>query len=198
MAVKVIGITGQVGSGKTTVATIMKETYGAYMLIADAIGHDCMNKGGISYEYILNYFGESILDKEENIDRKVLGSIVFQDEEKLEILNSMIHPFVMNYIIDEIKRIKTEKKDGYIIIESALLIEAGYKEICDEIWYIQVDAEEREQRLIRNRGYTKEKIQSMLKNQLSEEEFLKHATHVIYNNGEIQEIKSQLEYLLVV
>ncbi len=198
MAIKIIGITGQVGSGKTTVANIMREIYGAHILIADSIANELMQKGGISYRLICNNFGDSILDEEGNINKKLLSEIVFQDIEKLEILSSLIHPFVMNYIFDEIRIISKEANDGYIVIESAILIEAGYKEICDEVWYVQVNEQEREHRLIHSRGYTKEKIQSILKNQLSNEEFIQNASHIIYNNGELESIKEQLKYILVV
>lgn len=197
MAIKIIGITGQVGSGKSTVAKLIQERCSAHLLIADDIGRRLMDKDNISYGLIVNYFGKEIVNDDLSINRNKLGEIVFRDPDKLETLNSFIHPYVMNEVFDEIQRIKKEYKEGIILIEAAILIESGYKEICDEIWYVAISQEVRENRLKTNRGYSLEKIMEILKNQLSDEEFRANATMTINNNGNLEDIIAQIEHLLV-
>lgn len=194
--VKVIGITGQVGSGKSTVAQVMRDEFGAYLLNTDQIAHDLMAKGGISYELIVSHFGCRILDEAQEIDRKVLGQIVFENPRELEELNAMVHPFVMNVVMDEISRYCAEHDKGSILVETAILIESGYMEICDEVWYVRTSDAVRRQRLKESRGYTDEKIDSILANQLSDEEILKHNVKIFQNDAGIEEIKAQIELLL--
>lgn len=197
MALKIIGITGQVGSGKSTVANIMKDSFNAHLILTDIIAHDYMKKGAICYQLIINYFGNDILDESGEIDRRKLSQIVFKDSTKLNDLNDMVHPYVMNYVFDEIRRLKKENRVEYVIIETALLIEAGYKEICDEVWYVTISDETRRERLRKSRGYSDEKIASILKNQLEEKIMHENSTGIIDNNGEMDEIIKQIELLLV-
>ncbi|ROR29359.1 dephospho-CoA kinase [Mobilisporobacter senegalensis] len=197
MALKIIGITGQVGSGKSTVADIMKDKYGAHLILTDVIAHELMKKGAVCYQLIVNYFGKGIVDEVGEIDRSKLSQIVFHDSEKLADLNDMVHPYVMNYAFDEIRRLTKENKVDYVVIETALLIEAGYKEICDEVWAVTVSSKVRKERLSRSRGYSDEKIESILKNQLKDEIIRENATGIINNNGTIDEIIKQIELLLV-
>lgn len=196
MNLKIIGITGQVGSGKSTVADIMKEKYGAYLILTDNIAHDLMRKGAICYRLIVNYFGEKILDDMEEIDRNKLSQIVFRDPVKLSDLNDMVHPYVMNFVFDEIKRLKSAGNVVYIVIETALLIEAGYKEICDEVWAVTISDKVRSERLKKSRGYSDKKIASILKNQLKDEIIRENSTSFICNNGDRNELEKQIELLI--
>ena len=198
MDLKIIGITGQVGSGKSTVANIMKEKYGAHLILTDNIAHDLMKKGSICYGLIVNYFGETILDEKKEIDRNKLSQIVFKDSLKLSDLNDIIHPYVMNYVFDEINRLNMEGHVKYLVIETALLIEAGYKEICDEVWAVTLLDQVRRERLKKSRGYSDEKIDSILKNQLEDEIIQKNATNIIINNGDKQQLADQIKQLLLV
>lgn len=194
---KIIGLTGGVGSGKSTVAHILKEEYGAYLCIADEIGHKAMKLGESPYHQIVEFFGKDILDNNQDIDREKLGRLVFQDLNKLNILNSFIHPYVYEDIVETISNLKNRKIITLVVVESAILIEAGYTKICDEIWYVSASKELRSRRLMEDRGYTIEKIQRVMENQLDEAEFCQNSTRILYNNGDIQEIKRQLEIFLV-
>lgn len=198
MDLKIIGITGQVGSGKSTVANIMKEKYGAHLILTDNIAHDLMKKGGICYGLIVNDFGETILDERKEIDRNKLSQIVFKDSVKLSDLNDMAHPYVMNYVFDEINRLNIAGNVKYLVIETALLIEAGYKEICDEVWAVTLLDKVRRERLKKSRGYSDEKIDSILKNQLEDEIIQRNATNIIINNGDKQQLADQIKQLLLV
>ena len=133
---KVIGITGGIGSGKSLVADIMIKKYKAYLINSDSIAKEQMMPGGVSYEGVVEYFGKQILMEDGTIDKGKLSKIVFSDKDKLLKLNSLTHP---NVLI-EVQRIIAHKRDSRIvpfcIIETALMIEAGYDFVCDEVWYV--------------------------------------------------------------
>lgn len=189
----IIGVTGGVGCGKSTVLEFLYEQYGASIYKADEIGHKIMEKDMPAYKKIVEYFGTEILDKSACIDRKKLGAIAFNDEEKLEFLNSIIHPGVQDYIINGILAEYTNESHRLFVIEAALLIEAGYKNICTELWYIYADKDERIKRLISSRGYSREKCESIINNQLSEEIFRANSDFVVNNENDFNITKNQIE-----
>jgi dephospho-CoA kinase len=193
---KVIGVTGGVGSGKSVVLSILEEEYGAKTILADLVAHDLMQPGGKSYEEIIAAFGMEILNLNQTIDRQKLGSIVFGDEAKLAQLNAITHPNVKEEIKNRIAAIKEAGNASMILLEAALLIEAGYEDVYDELWYIFVKKETRYERLRIGRGYTREKTDSIMANQLSEEVFREHADVVIDNSGSVEETKTQIRGIL--
>ena len=188
----VIGITGGVGCGKSTVLDVLKNKYGAAVIEADKVGHTVMEKGTDAYYQILDCFSNQILDENDNIDRKKLGAIVFADESLLMKLDGIIHPAVKSYIKTFIANEKS-KGTSLIIVEAALLIEAGYRDICDCFWYIFVDVEKRISRLMDSRGYTLEKIHQIMNNQLSEKEFKDNTDDVIDNNGDLNDLMVSID-----
>lgn len=194
---KVIGITGGVGSGKSTASNLLQKHWNAHIIITDEVARDLMRKGNISYKRIVEYFGDGILDVDQEIDRKRLSEIVFADKEALQKLNSFTHPDVRDFVLAEIKRVKEQGEAEFIVVETALLIEAGYQEFCDEIWYVTAKESVRRERLRRFRGYSDEKIDRIINNQLSDEEYKKHCTVVLDNSGDLEGIRHQLELILV-
>ena len=189
---KVIGITGGVGAGKSSVLSILKEDYGAQVLEADKIGHQVMDPGMVCYSQVVNRFGKEILKRDGSIDRGLLGGIVFSDEDALASLNAIIHPAVKQ----EIKRRIAESKSKLIAVEAALLLEDHYDEFCDQVWYIFVPQKERIRRLMESRGYSREKCLSVMDNQLPEEEFFKRCKTVIDNSRNIRYTKEQIDKIL--
>lgn len=201
---KIIGLMGGVGSGKSTVADILEKKYGAHLIITDEIAKRLYEKGEESYQKIVSYFGTGILNKDGEINRKKLSEIVFVDKDKLEKLNSFVHPLVMKCVIEEIDEIKAtnehkqkEKQVKYIVIETALLIEAGYRDLCDTVWYVAVEQEVRKQRLMNIRGYSEEKINAILKNQMSDKDYSDNCDEILYNNGELYDLEKKIQFLLV-
>lgn len=192
---KVIGLTGGVGSGKSTIGNLMVEKFGITLVVSDEIGHLCMEPGQEAYKKIIEIFGENILDAEQKIDRKKLGTVVFGNEENLKILNAIIHPAVRNYVEKKIAEAE-EKQEQYFVLESAILLQAGFGDICDEIWYVQVSEQTRRERLKASRGYSDEKIDSILKSQWSDAQFLEKADKTIWNEGELSRVVRQIEELL--
>ena len=190
--VKVIGVTGGVGSGKSVVLSILEKDYHAETILADLVAHDLMQPGGKSYEDIVEAFGDGILNDDGTIDRVKLGNIVFHDAEKLQKLNAITHPNVKEEIKNRIQKIREQGTASMILLEAALLIESGYEDVYDELWYIYVDRETRYRRLQEGRGYTREKTDSIMQKQLTEEQFRKYADVVIDNSHSIEETKQQI------
>lgn len=194
---KVIGITGGAGSGKSAVMDLIERHFSAYCILTDDVARELMKRGEKSYQLVVEYFGKEILNDEQEIDRLKLSRIVFQNPEKLEKLNSFTHPYVKKTIIKEIDKIKKENNFQFIFIEAAILIEAGFADICDEIWYIFAAEELRRRRLKESRGYSDEKIDSIVKNQLSEKKFRDICRHTIENNGNLDDVLGKIEDILV-
>ena len=193
---KIIGITGGIGTGKSLVLSILKTKYDAYIVEADKVAHILMKKGEPAYIEIVNAFGNSVLDKETGeLDRASLGSLVMNDKEKLNVLNSIVHPLVKDYILSDIEK-KRKEDITYYVIEAALLIQDGYKQICDEIWAIITDKDIRIERLKKNRNYTIEKADGFIKNQPSDDFFIDNSDRIIYNNTDEGDLIKAIDEIL--
>ena len=188
----ILGITGAVGAGKSTIMNRLKEQYGAYTIQADQVGHLLMKKGQICYEAILKQFGDGILAENGEIDRKKLGGIVFSNRRLLLKLNKIIHPAVKQYILDQIEN-QRRKGCKLFVMEAALLLEEHYDAICDDLWYIYVNDEVRRVRLKADRGYSDEKITEILENQLEDVIFREHCRYVVENNGDLNQTYEQID-----
>ena len=193
---KIIGITGGIGTGKSLVLSILKTKYDAYIVEADKVAHILMKKGEPAYIEIVNAFGTSVLDKETGeLDRASLGSLVMNDKEKLNVLNSIVHPLVKDYLLSDIEKMRKEDIT-YYVIEAALLIQDGYKQICDEIWAIITDKDIRFERLKKNRNYTIEKADGFIKNQPSDDFFIDNSDRIIYNNTDEGDLIKAIDEIL--
>lgn len=188
---KVIGVTGGVGAGKSEILNYIADHWNAAVVEADEVGYLVMLPGKPCFAPIVELFGPGILKEDGTLDREKIAEQVFQNEEQLDKLNAIVHPAVKNYIKKAIERERKNETD-YFIVEAALLIEDKYDEICDELWYIYADEETRTERLMKNRGYSPEKIREIFSNQLSEEEFSSHCDFELDNSGDFQETKEQI------
>lgn len=187
----VLGLTGGVGSGKSTVADILKNEFGAALILSDNVAKDMMKKGNESYEVVVEHFSKDILDEEGNIDNNKLSKIVFCDENELNWLNNATHPIVIRRIKDIIDEFKKEDRK-LIVLESALLAKSGCDDICDHIWYVCTDDDERIIRLGNDRGYSKDKSKSIFNNQDSNEYYSDTSDEIIYNNAGLIELKEKV------
>lgn len=192
---KVIGLTGGVGSGKSTVTEILKDL-GYQAVQTDAIGKDLMRPGEAGYREIVLFFGDSILQEDGQIDRNRLAKIIFHEPRKKSVVESIIHPLVKRRVIDAVTEARIRGDADYFFVESALLYEDHYETVCDEFWYVYAPESVRRQRLKASRGYSDEKIDSILKSQLSDKSFRSICTQVIDNSGDRQKTKGCLEKLL--
>ena len=190
---KVLGITGGVGAGKSTVLAYLSERYQARVIQADWAAHVLEQPGQECYRRIVDAFGKEILGTDGAIDRRLLGSIVFSGRESLEKLNGIVHPAVREYIIQEIRKERLAGMAPFMVIEAALLIEEHYDEICDELWYIYTREEIRQQRLADSRGYSPEKVRQIFASQSGEEVYRAACRVVIDNNGTVEEAFAQID-----
>jgi dephospho-coA kinase len=191
----VIGITGGIGSGKSLVTKFLQAKFGAAVIDTDTVGHEVMEIGTKAYYEILETFGKEVLAKDESIDRKILGDLVFANEEMLSKLNDIIHPAVEAEVDKRIEDFN-KKNYKYIALETALMIKVGYNRKCDKVWYVYADKDVRLKRLYYNRGLDRVKAAKIIDNQNSDEEFRKIADAVIDNSGTEEETLVQIKKIL--
>ena len=189
---KIIGVTGGVGAGKSTVLNYLEKRYGAKLILADLVGHEVMEPGHEAYEQVVKAFGQEIVSEDKTIDRKALGAIVFADEKKRMILNRIIHPAVRQEILRRLEAAELLHL-SYAVVEAALFLEENYDAFCDETWYIYTDEKIRRQRLKESRGYSDERIDQIFRSQKTHEEFQKRCMFMIDNNGSEEETFRQID-----
>ena len=180
---KVIGITGGVGAGKSTILSILKENTNCIIIMADDLAKSLCLKGERCYEPLIELLGRDVLEDSGEINKSKMADRIFNNPSLLEAVNGIIHPAVKCYIKEQIESEKTNGVYDYFFIEAALLIEDGYKEIVDEMWYIYTSEEVRRKRLKESRGYSDSKIDNILKSQLSDKEFRDNSDFVIDNSN---------------
>lgn len=190
---RVIGITGGVGAGKSEVLDYLAANCNCRVIKADQAAHQLEEPEQACYGPLKALFGKEILDAAGKIDRQKMAARIFGDSELLQKVNGIVHPAVKAYLLSEIGRERESGERDFLFIEAALLIEEGYAGILDELWYIRADENVRRQRLKGSRGYSDEKIDAIFKSQLSEADFLRHADVVIENNGALVSVYEQIE-----
>ncbi len=193
---KVIGLTGGIGSGKSLVAGIMKEQYGAAILDTDQIAKEQMEPGGASYQEVVDFFGKGILSADGTIDRSRLAALVFDNKEYRLRINEITHPKVLVEVRRKIDQHRQLQDVPYLLIETALMIESGYNFVCDEVWYVFAPEEQRRSWLQSKRGYTDEKIEAIIQNQCKEQDFRSHFPKVIENIGDMDWLREQVAALI--
>ncbi len=194
---KVIGITGGAGSGKSYVSQCIREHFGYPVIDSDSVARELMEPGGRAYMEVVDEFGTDILYEDGTINRGMLASIVFNDSEKLELLNRLTHPVTIATILDMIRDYEVQGLP-VVFVESALADKAGYRSFCDELWLVHASEEVRAERLKRTRGYSDEKIQQVMSSQSTMEELLMCCARTIRNdeNDNDSELLEQLTTLL--
>ena len=186
----VIGLTGGIATGKTLVSETLRDL-GATVINADLVGHEAYLPHTEAWQAVVDAFGSDILDPEGQIVRPRLGVIVFSDPAKLEQLNTIVHPRIYAMIGDRIEEFKTDGI-GAVVVEAALLIEAGWTPLADEIWVITSPIEQVHSRLI-GRGLSRDQARSRIESQMPQEERVTHADVVIVNDSGEGELQSAVK-----
>lgn len=187
----IVGLVGKVGSGKSTVAAIMKEEYGFETIDVDQVGHKALE---LEKDHLIKTFGSSILDDTGGIDREHLGMLVFSDTRKLSKLNSLVHHRIKELVFKHISEYSGVKK---FIIDAALLFEIGLDSYCDFVVSVEAPENLIRQRVRKYRHWTAEKTEDVLRSQ-KYLNLLRDKTHfVIYNNDTLQKIKKQIEIFIL-
>lgn len=159
----VIGVTGGVGAGKSTVLSILEDNYNALIVKADEIGNEVKLKGNVCYDELIELLGKEVLSNNGEIDKKIMASMIFSDENLLNKVNSIIHPAVRRIIETVIE--ENCNNYEYIIVEAALLCEANYFPILNALFEVRTSQDVRIQRLVESRGYSVEKCRDIIGNQ---------------------------------
>ncbi|MDE6014116.1 MAG: dephospho-CoA kinase [Acetatifactor sp.] len=188
-----IGITGGVGAGKSKLLAYIKSHYLCEIYLADEVAHLVKAKGTSCYEMLIDLLGEGILQEDGEIDRGAMAERIFGDEVLLEQVNAIIHPAVQEYLLQRLAEARKNPEVELFFVEAALLIEAGYKELADELWYVYAGEAVRRERLAESRQYSPEKIANIMENQLSEEQFREHCDFVIDNSGRLEDSFRQID-----
>ena len=184
---RVIGITGGVGAGKSTILNFIQDHYKCRIIFTDDLAKELCISGEVCFEPLVDLLGRDVLSDDGEIDKAKMAEAIYRDSSLRIKVNDIIHPAVYDRIL---QIIKTEKEAGnieFLFIEAALLIECGYNKVVDEMWYIYADEPSRRIRLKASRGYTDERIDGILKGQLSEDEFRRGSDFVIDNSGSPEE-----------
>jgi dephospho-CoA kinase len=179
-----IGLSGGIGSGKSTVAKILADL-GAVVIDADAIAKEVLEPGQVGYENVIHIFGEEVLDSSGNIDRKKLAELVFQDASKLSQLEAIVHPAVVARV-GQIRESLPETSN--VVYDTPLLVERQLQDQFDKVLIVLADIDIRKQRLV-SRGLEMGDIEARLTNQVSDEQRSAVANFVIVNNGSLQELR---------
>ena len=187
-----IGLTGGIGSGKSTVAQILGE-FGAPILDADKVAHTTYAPGGPAYDAVIAAFGAQVLASDRTIDRKKLGSIVFGNPEQLNKLTSIVWPATFESVRRNVTELRASGATLPIVVEAAILIEANWHSLFDEIWLVRAPREQVVTRIEIQRGLKPSETEARIRAQLSDEDRAKHATLVIENNGSIEELRDLLK-----
>jgi len=189
---KVIGLTGGIATGKSTVERIL-ENLGAKVIDADKVVHKLLSDENVKNE-IRQYFPDAF-DNEENIDRKKLASIVFNDYEKKRVLENILHPKVNQEIDKWIEINKKENSEQVLFVSVPLMIETGSYKKYDKIVLVYAPREFQIKRLIENKGYSYEEALARINAQTDIEEKRKYADYIIENTGTIQELEEKVKQL---
>ena len=196
-----IGITGGIGAGKSVVMDYLKNHTCSEVVLADDLAKELMSPGhdlNQKLQKVLSKesFANPVFEEDGTIRKEAFAAYILSDDRLRESVNALVHPAVKEEVLRRVK-VHREKKDvDYFFLEAALLIEDGYKALCDELWYIYVTEENRRKRLKENRGYDDTRIDEAFRMQLEEYEFLDACCVTIDNNGTKEETYEQLERVL--
>ena len=185
----VIGLTGNIGTGKSTVLEILYQ-FGAHTIDADKIAHQVIQPGGRAYDAIVATFSGEILDRKGIIDRAVLGQIVFEDPDQLQVLERIVHPAVFEQIGAEL----AEATEAVIVIEAIKLLEAGMAiTLCDQVWVVTTDEEQQVQRLMESRKMSRDAAEARMTSQSPQAFKISQADVVLDNNGSLDALTTQVK-----
>ena len=188
-----VGLTGGIGTGKSLVSAIMGDC-GAHLIDADLLGHESYNIGTSGLHQVVKVFGDHILGADGSIDRDILGRIVFNDRSQMQNLNNILHPIIYETVKDRIGQVE-EDGNTMVVVEAAVLIEAQWQSLFDQVWVVKSDEETVIRRLLRRNGFDRNEACKRIESQISESDRLSHADVIIDNNGTREELEVKVKDL---
>lgn len=189
-----IGLTGGIGAGKSEVSARLK-MLGAVIIDADEASKAVVQKGGKGIAAIKDYFGDGVVTPAGELDRKALGAIVFENNEKRMALNSILHPLINEYMLQKEREALLVHPDAVIIWDAALLIEANMHILVKEVWLVTAPLEVRIERIMKRDGCGRDYAKSRIMSQLSDEAKREFAHRIVNNEGSIDELYSKVDAL---
>ena len=189
----VIGLTGGIASGKSTIADYLRDL-GAVVVEGDQLGHRVYEPGTSGFERVVNEFGHDIVAEDGTIDRRVLGGKVFGAPDEMDRLNGVMWPAIRELAEEEFREISGRDSEAVVIFEAAVMIEAGWQDLVDEIWVVTTNKETAIDRLEKRNGYSREQALARIDSQMSNSQRREYGD-VKFNNSEDEvKLKSRVEY----
>ena len=188
---RVIGLTGGIAAGKSTVTEALR-AHGAMVIDADKVGHDAYRQGSETWQALVAQFGKEILAEDSEINRRALGAIVFADPAQREALQGIVWPRMKEMMRGQLADLAREGV-AVVVLEAAVLIEARWDDIVDEVWVVQAPEEVALARLMARNGFSEDDARSRIRAQLSNAERAARARVVIENTGSIETTRAAVE-----
>ena len=192
----VLGVTGNSGSGKSSVAKLLVEK-NAYIIDADMLARKVLDVDGRAYGETVEFFGGAIVNEDKTINRKVLSDIVFGEPAKLAALNEITHKHILEYIYDDIKAVSEAGQYSFIVVDAPLLFESGLDKICNSVWVVDAPHEQKLNRITKRDGIAVEQAIQRLTRQTLAEELIQKCDNVIHNDFGLDYLAAQVEGLLL-
>lgn len=188
---KIIGLTGGIATGKSQVSSILSEL-GAMVIDADIVAREVVQKGLPAWQQLKDTFGEEYFLSNGELNRRKLGQLVFSHPSELDKLNSITHPAIKAKIEERINDLKVQGYNGILVVDAALLLEAGWETMVDQVWVVDAPIEKRIERLMNRDNLTRDQALSRINSQMSQQERIAKADKIIYNNSNIDSLKEQV------
>lgn len=188
----VIGLTGSIASGKSTVSKILNE-HGFHVIFADLLGHESYKLNTQTYTQLVEVFGPSIIAEDKTINRDKLGTLVFNDAEMMKSLTDIVWPAIQTLAFERIQSYRRDHPRTPIVFEAAILLEAGWQHLVDEIWLIVSPREQVISRALARDQITRSMIEARLYSQLSDAERISQADVCIHNNQDLTQLELTVE-----
>lgn len=188
---RIIGLTGGIATGKSQVSSILSEL-GAMVIDADIVAREVVQKGLPAWQQLKDTFGEEYFLSNGELNRRKLGQLVFSHPDELAKLNSITHPAIKAKIEERINDLKVQGYNGIVVVDAALLLEAGWETMVDQVWVVDAPIEKRIERLMNRDNLTRDQALSRINSQMSQQERIAKADKIIYNNSNIDSLKEQV------
>lgn len=192
---RIIGITGPIGSGKSTVSCILAEI-GVKVIDADRTARKVVEKGERALNELAEYFGSGILNEKGELDRNKLAGIVFNNKKSLKVLNSITHKYIVEEILKDLNSIRVENEGSIVALDVPIPVEHGFLDIVDEVWVVTADSDKRIKRIMERSGFTREEAANRINSQMGEADYLRLADRIIYNEGSLDDLRRTVTKLL--
>ncbi|HEV2860096.1 MAG TPA: dephospho-CoA kinase [Pyrinomonadaceae bacterium] len=189
-----VGLTGSIAVGKSFVSGVLREL-GCRVIDADEVARRVVEPGAEGLRRVVEAFGPGVLKDDRTLDRAALGAVVFGDEERRELLNSILHPLIMAEQDEQLRRWEREDPRGVAVVDAALLIESGGYKRFDKVVVVHCRPELQVERLMRRNGLSREEAGRRIAAQMPQEEKLRHADYTIDTSGDFADTRGRTEEL---